>query len=514
MRQVVYQFGNFTVDTGAHALFKEKRRLSIQEQPFQVLLALLENPGQVVTRETLRVRLWGTDTFVDFDQSLNSALRRLRLALDDNSRDPVYVETIPRVGFRFLPEVVVDTEPSANTANDLFLEDGIAPAALTGSAKSLSAVVPTEAPRRTFPQVAGAVATFAFLLGVLAGALPSHWKWLSEPAGVAASSRDLRLARTENAAGIATAPPVRQAYPALSTSPRVADPVELEGWYHLDQRTEADYTQARRDFEQALAAKPQNAPAMVGLAQTEILMAMNGDAPGQRLPHARLLGQQALQAAPHLAAAHTVVGAADALMDWNDAEAEQEFATALHLNPHDSLTHLWYAVFVLMPRRDYGQAETEAMLAVQEDPLSLIAHTNLGWILYTEGKRGAALEQYSFVLKLKPDFVPARFRVIQLLRAKGQPHDAALKQVAALMPGSLSSDPVSPASTSEISPRCEQLPSPDADDPHVLSVLRVGVKEHCLQDFFVGQNPELSLLKQDSAFAELVKAAHPANPLR
>jgi DNA-binding winged helix-turn-helix (wHTH) protein len=105
MPQTVYRFHHFVVDASTHAVWKNGVRLPLQEQPYQVLLTLLENAGSVVTRETLRLRLWGTNIFVDFDQSLNSALRRLRLALEDNSRDPVYVETIPRVGFRFRAEV-------------------------------------------------------------------------------------------------------------------------------------------------------------------------------------------------------------------------------------------------------------------------------------------------------------------------------------------------------------------------------------------------------------------------
>lgn len=104
----LYRFSHFAVDTGAHLLLKNGVRVPIQEQPFQVLLALLERHGQIVTRETLRRRLWGTQIFVDFDQSLNSALRRLRIALDDDSRHPVYVETIPRVGFRFLAPFTVE----------------------------------------------------------------------------------------------------------------------------------------------------------------------------------------------------------------------------------------------------------------------------------------------------------------------------------------------------------------------------------------------------------------------
>ena len=224
------------------------------------------------------------------------------------------------------------------------------------------------------------------------------------------------------------------------------------------------------------------------------------------------MGQQALLVSPHLAAAHAVVGAVDALADWNDAGAEQEFTTALHLQPHDSLTHLWYAVFVLMPRRQYRQAEAEALLAVREDPLSLIAHTNLGWILYTEGKRQAALEQYRFVLQLKPDFVPARFRIAQLLRAEGRRQD--LQQLAALTYGNATPEPAVVAATAEVSPRCEQLPAPDSNDPRALAVLREGVQQHCLQDYFFGQNPELAKLQTVPAFAELVNAAHPVHPLR
>ena len=104
----LYRFSQYVVDTGAHLLLKSDVRVPIQEQPFQILLELLERHGQVVTREALRRRLWGPQIFVDIDQSLNSAHRRLRIALDDDSRNPVYVETIPRIGFRFLAPFTVE----------------------------------------------------------------------------------------------------------------------------------------------------------------------------------------------------------------------------------------------------------------------------------------------------------------------------------------------------------------------------------------------------------------------
>lgn len=82
----------------------------------QVLLALLEAPGEVVTRDALRRRLWGAETFVDFNQSLNSAIRRLRQALEDDPHDPAYIETIPRVGYR----LIADTFASGSAKPDCF----------------------------------------------------------------------------------------------------------------------------------------------------------------------------------------------------------------------------------------------------------------------------------------------------------------------------------------------------------------------------------------------------------
>src|SRR5262249_29809667 len=77
----------------------------LQEQPFQILAHLLEKPGDVVTREELRQRLWPADTFVDFDHSLNAAIRRLRDALGDSAENPTFVETVARRGYRFLAPV-------------------------------------------------------------------------------------------------------------------------------------------------------------------------------------------------------------------------------------------------------------------------------------------------------------------------------------------------------------------------------------------------------------------------
>ncbi len=95
-------FGQFVVDTQAERLRKNGTELKLREQPLHILLALLRSPGEVVSRETLREQLWGSSTYVDFNNGLNTAMSRLREALEDTSKDPVWIETIPKRGYRFV----------------------------------------------------------------------------------------------------------------------------------------------------------------------------------------------------------------------------------------------------------------------------------------------------------------------------------------------------------------------------------------------------------------------------
>lgn len=99
------RFGPFEVDRATGELRKQGRRIRLQEQPFQVLAALLEKPGELVTREELRQHIWSDDTFVDFDHGLNKAINKLRQVLGDASSNPRYVETLPRRGYRFIARV-------------------------------------------------------------------------------------------------------------------------------------------------------------------------------------------------------------------------------------------------------------------------------------------------------------------------------------------------------------------------------------------------------------------------
>jgi TolB-like protein/DNA-binding winged helix-turn-helix (wHTH) protein len=111
----VFRFGVFEVDPGQSELRKSGLRIKLQDQPFQVLVMLLERPGQTVTREELQRRLWSADTFVDFDHSLNSAIKKLREALGDQSENPRFIETFHRRGYRFIASVETQTSADFGT---------------------------------------------------------------------------------------------------------------------------------------------------------------------------------------------------------------------------------------------------------------------------------------------------------------------------------------------------------------------------------------------------------------
>jgi DNA-binding winged helix-turn-helix (wHTH) protein len=106
------RFGGFEVDPRSRELRQKGKRIRIQDNPLTVLLLLLERKGEVVTREELKRRLWPADTFVESDDGLNTAIRKLREVLDDSSENPVYIETIPRRGYRFIGEVLPDEKPA------------------------------------------------------------------------------------------------------------------------------------------------------------------------------------------------------------------------------------------------------------------------------------------------------------------------------------------------------------------------------------------------------------------
>jgi DNA-binding winged helix-turn-helix (wHTH) protein len=112
----VARFGVFEADLRAGELYKAGRKIRLQVLPFQALAMLLERPGEIVTREELQQRLWSADTFVDFEHSLNTAIKKLRQALGDDNKKPRFVETLPKRGYRFICPVKQTTKHTTKQA--------------------------------------------------------------------------------------------------------------------------------------------------------------------------------------------------------------------------------------------------------------------------------------------------------------------------------------------------------------------------------------------------------------
>src|SRR6202021_1647610 len=103
----VLQFGTYEVSLQSGEVRKAGLRIRVQQQPMKLLEVLLEHPGEVVTREELRSRVWPNESFGDFDQALNIAIGKLRSALEDSAENPRFIETLPKRGYRFMPAVSV-----------------------------------------------------------------------------------------------------------------------------------------------------------------------------------------------------------------------------------------------------------------------------------------------------------------------------------------------------------------------------------------------------------------------
>src|SRR5436309_11002938 len=117
-QKTAFRFGEFELDNSGE-LRSGGRKVKLQTQPSQILRILIERPGEIVTREELRQKIWPSDTFVDFDHGINNAIKRLREALSDTAETPRFIETLPRRGYRFIGTIDTDSQPASGTIRSL-----------------------------------------------------------------------------------------------------------------------------------------------------------------------------------------------------------------------------------------------------------------------------------------------------------------------------------------------------------------------------------------------------------
>jgi DNA-binding winged helix-turn-helix (wHTH) protein len=180
------RFGIFELDLSAGELRKNGIKLRLQEQPFQVLAMLLEKAGDVVTREELRQKLWPSDTFVDFDHSLNTAVNKVREALGDSASSPRYIETLARRGYRFIapvrPQSESDRTQSISPVTEPPSENSPRPAGLpdsgsVGTCVSLHPELEIPIPHRSLTRGLFALIQIMYLFFYLAALFRLHAAW-------------------------------------------------------------------------------------------------------------------------------------------------------------------------------------------------------------------------------------------------------------------------------------------------------------------------------------------------
>jgi cholera toxin transcriptional activator len=170
------RFGVFEIDLTAGELRKNGARIRLQEQPFQVLTALLQNAGHVVTRDELREKIWPADTFVDFDHSLNTAVNKIRESLGDSASSPRFVETLARRGYRFIAPVdgIAATTASApaqdkGTPGGAPAPHGLKAAATSSADEALHAELHVPIPRRGLVRALFALIQVMYLIFYVSG---------------------------------------------------------------------------------------------------------------------------------------------------------------------------------------------------------------------------------------------------------------------------------------------------------------------------------------------------------
>jgi len=437
----VVRFATFELDVRAGELRKQGVRIKLQEQPLRILEMLLAHPGQLITREELRNRLWPSDSFVDFDHSLNKAVNKLREALDDSAENPRFVETIPRRGYRLMetPKTPKHVEslavlPLQNLSRDPdqeYFAEGMTEALITSLAKigTLRVISRTTAMRyrqtdKSLPQIARELNVDAVVEGTVQRSgervcISAQLVLASTDTHLWADSyerdlRDILALQSDIARAVAkeiqvNLTPREQAHLA-EVRPVHPEAYEayLKGRHYWVKRSREGFVKAVEYFQQSIAKDPGYAAAYAGLADAASIMGLWGlVSPAQGCGRAKVLAMQAVERDDGLAEAHTSLAWAIAHYDYDFPTAERGFERAIELNPRYATAHLWFGMTLATMGR-YEEAYTELQRAVRLDPDWSNTHFGLEFVYWAGRRYDQAIERGKTALELDPQSVQAR----------------------------------------------------------------------------------------------------------
>lgn len=459
------KFGTFEIELESRELRKQGVRMRLEEKPFLILEALLTQAGRMVTRKSLHEKLW-PDTYVRFDQNLNTAVNKLRDMLGDSAQSPRFIETLPRLGYRFIAQVSKVERPHSSP--------------IVGTAKKMLAVLPLEslggaAEKEYFadglteelishlgqinPKRFGVIARTSAIqyknakksISEIAAELKVEYVLEGSVRCEGSSVRiTVQLIETGNQAHLWSASYNREFREVLSVQADVArhvgralalellaeepgkclsfDPnaheAYLRGRFFFGQRTEEALKKAIASFETALSIEPRCARSLSGTADCYNLLCWFGAlSPAEAGTKSVTAAKKAIAIDPSLSEPHASLALARFWHQWDWVGAEEEFLRAIELNPSYASAHHWYAAYLNSMGR-FEEAHKAQDRARELDPLSLMLSMGTADSFFFARQYDRAIQHLQAVIEQEPRFVPAYFSLGRFYAQTGRHEEA------------------------------------------------------------------------------------------
>jgi TolB-like protein/Flp pilus assembly protein TadD len=445
------RFGAFELDVRLRELRTGERRIRLQEQPFEILRLMLERHGEIVTREQLRRRLWPDGTFVDFEHSLNAAVKRLRAALGDDADNPRFVETMPRRGYRFIAPLTRPVEPRPEPAAPASRRPRLAVLPFANLSREASEDYFSDG--LTEEMIAQLGALCRGRVGVLArwssmmfkgstlrarevgealqaeylleGSVRRDGDRVRVTARLVEAASEVHLwsdtydrdlvdclgvqadvaARIARALAMELLPEPGGARPACDAA---AYQAYLKGRYYWNKTLDCGLNEAIGFYEQALAVSPSFAPAHAALARARVARGeFYHEVPRLAFAGARASAARALELDPSVYEAFIADGDLKRMQDADWEGAEAAYLQAIAINPSNETAHRKYAA-LLSARGSHAEALRESDRACELDPLCLTVATTAAWVRYVSGDYAAAVDECRNTIDMDPEVVLAR----------------------------------------------------------------------------------------------------------
>jgi len=441
------RFGEFELNEQTFELLKNGAPVRIQQQPARVLAFLLNHRGALVTREQIRLAIWGEDTFVDFEQGLNFCIRQIRLALNDQAEHPRHIETLPRLGYRFISQIqksgdgepaaaekhlriaVVPVEELSGREGDYFAagltEDMISALSRIDPARLRVTAIPRLESGDEMAQNLDRLRRELNLDYLLRGTVRRSGDTLR----ISAKLHDLRdrcvlwsetydrktgdlLAMQEEVTERVSRSLVLELFPSATVGSRrysrssAAYDAYLKGRYFWHKMTGDAIRRSMDYFNEALTIDGGFAPAYAGLADCYAQMGsvrVGQMKPLEALAQAHSHLQQALDLDETLAEAHCTLGLIKSWYDWDWDGAGREFQAALALDPSQIAALIWQSLYLAAVGKTQ-EAIGSMQRAREIEPLSTSVNLYLAIAQTHAGQHDLALRQFQHSVELEPGY--------------------------------------------------------------------------------------------------------------